>query len=183
MFNLIARRRIPFLAADIISIALAIYSAFFLRFEGQIPSAHVLNVWGAIVLALLFCLPAFYFFKLYSFSWAYVSTEELVSLAKAQAFGFLLLSAAIFILRDWPAFFGFPRSVLFISFVLIFLFCGGIRFLKRIYLQVLRSGFLGQKERTLIVGAGDAGEQILRNILNSKYSSYLAAGFVDDNLT
>ncbi|MFH1894499.1 MAG: nucleoside-diphosphate sugar epimerase/dehydratase [Patescibacteria group bacterium] len=183
MFNSIAKRRIPFFAADAILIVSAVYLSFFLRFEGQIPPAHIPNIWGAILLALLFCLPAFYFFRLYSFSWAYVSTEELVSLAKAQALSFLLLSATIFILRDWEAFFGFPRSTLFISFVLIFFLCGGIRFLKRIYLQVFRAGLVGEKERTLIVGAGDAGEQILRNILNSKYSSYLPVGFVDDNLT
>ncbi|MFH1401763.1 MAG: nucleoside-diphosphate sugar epimerase/dehydratase [Parcubacteria group bacterium] len=183
MLDSITKRRIPFFIADVILIALAVYFSFFLRFEGQIPLAHIPNIWGSVILTLLLCLPAFYFFKLYSFSWAYVSTEELVSLAKAQAFGFLLLSAAIFILRGWSAFSGFPRSTLFISFVLIFFLCGGIRLLKRIYLQMFRAGLVRKKERTLIVGAGDVGEQILRSILSSKYSSYLPVGFIDDNLT
>jgi len=176
-----SKRRIPFLVADIVLIALAVYLSFFLRFEGQIPPAHVANIWGAVVTTLLFCLPAFYYFKLYSFSWAYVSTEELVSLVRAQTFGFLLLSAAIFIFRSLPIFFGFPRSVLFISFVLIFLFCGGLRFIKRFYLQMFGRNDQEKRERTLIAGAGGAGEQILRNILNSKNSPYLPIGFVDDD--
>jgi len=35
--------------------------------------------------------------------------------------------------------------------------------------------------RTLIVGAGDAGEQLLRSVLKSGHSDYLPIGFVDDD--
>jgi FlaA1/EpsC-like NDP-sugar epimerase len=181
VFDSITKRKIPFLVADIILIALAVYFSFFLRFEGQIPPTHMVNMQGAVVLTWLFCLPVFYFFRLYSFSWKYVSTEELVLLAKAQILGFLFLSATIFVLRDWAVFSGFPRSALFISFVLIFGFCGFLRFAKRIGLQIVRESRHQEKERTLIVGAGDAGEHILRNILNSSDNLYRIVGFIDDN--
>lgn len=174
-------RKLFFLIGDIILITLAVSLAFFLRFEGKIPTVHIPNLQGLIVLALIFCLPIFYFFKLYSFSWAYVSTQELVSLSKATALSFLLSGAALLIFRDFPQFSGFPRSALFISYFLIFLFCGGLRFSKRIYLQSFQKGLKEEKARTLIVGAGDAGEQILRSIQASGNSSYLPVGFVDDN--
>jgi len=170
-----------FIFLDIFFIVLSVYSAFLLRFEGKIPAQHFLNLEGMIFLTLLFSLPIFYFLKLYSFSWAYVSADELISLLQAAFLSFLFLTTSIFILRDQPFFFGFPRSTIFISYFLIILFSGAIRFSKRIYLQIFQKGDGKEKERTLIVGAGDAGEQILRSILSFKFGPYLPVGFVDDN--
>ena len=170
-----------FLWADIILISLSVIFAFLVRFEGFIPEQYFLNIWSVTLLAIVITLPIFYFSKLYSFSWAYVSATELISLVKAVSFSFLLLTAVFFVLRDHSFFSGFPRSTLFISYFFIFLFSGGVRFAKRIYLEVFSGGEKGQKERTLIVGAGDAGEQILRSILASKNNSYLPIGFVDDD--
>ena len=170
-----------FLWADIILISLSVIFAFLVRFEGFIPEQYFLNIWSVTLLAIVITLPIFYFSKLYSFSWAYVSATELISLVKAVFLSFLLLTAVFFVLRDHSFFSGFPRSTLFISYFFIFLFSGGVRFAKRIYLEVFSGGEKGQKERTLIVGAGDAGEQILRSILASKNNSYLPIGFVDDD--
>src|SRR3989338_6384812 len=134
------KRKIPFLFADIILIAFSVFTAFLLRFEGQIPSQYSTNILGMIFLTLIISLPFFYFFKLYFFSWAYVSTGELISLAKATIFSFFFVGAILFILKNHPIFLGFPRSTLFITFFLIFFFSGATRFLKRIYLQTLFSG-------------------------------------------
>ncbi|MCJ7787028.1 polysaccharide biosynthesis protein, partial [Patescibacteria group bacterium] len=182
MFNFTKKgRKFLFLLIDVILISFAIYLAFLLRFEGQIPAEYFEGALPAtIILTLLFSLPIFYIFGLYSFSWSYVSTEELISLIKGITLGFMLLAASLFILRDQPFLQGFPRSVFLISYLLVFIFCGAIRLAKRIYLQIFkRERFFGEK--TLIVGAGDAGEQILRSIQISKNSSYLPVGFVDDN--
>lgn len=178
-------RLLFFLAVDIFFIICSIFLAFLLRFDGEIPSQYFEGVLpGMIILTLIFCLPIFYFLKLYSFSWSYVSTNELISLAKAITLSFLFLGASLFILRDQLIFQGFPRSTLIIGYFLIFIFCGGIRLAKRIYLELFKGKRVeSKKEITLIVGAGDAGEQILRSILASKNSSYLPIGFVDDNLT
>lgn len=175
------KRTIFFLIGDTILISLACYLAFLLRFDGNIPDQYSETIKGMIILALISYLPIFYFQRLYSFSWAYVSTNELFSLIKATTLGLLFLGAFLLLLRDQPNFLGFPRSTLFISYFLILIFSGGIRFSKRIYLQIFQKGKKEEKARTLIVGAGDAGEQILRSILTSKNSSYLPLGFVDDN--
>ena len=176
------KRKFLFLLADIILISLSVYLAFLVRFEGEIPNQYFLNIWGVIFLALIITIPIFYFLKLYHFSWAYVSTEELIALFKGTFLSFLLLTASFFVLRDLAIFTGFPRSTLFISYFFIFFLCGGIRFFKRLYFQIFPKREKEEKERTLIVGAGDAGEQILRSILTSKISPYLPVGFIDDNL-
>lgn len=174
-----------FLTADVFFIICSFFLAFLLRFDGEIPNQYFEGVLpGMIILALISCLPIFYFLKLYSFSWSYVSTNELISLAKALTLSFLFLGASLFILRDQPIFQGFPRSTLIIGYFLVFIFCGGIRLAKRIYLELFKGRKIEkEKEKTLIVGAGDAGEQILRSILASKDSPYLPIGFVDDNST
>ena len=177
-------KKLLFLISDVLLISLSVWLAFLLRFDGKIPIQYLEKgtFQGLIILALVFTLPVFYFFKLYSFSWIYVSTQELISLFKATILSFLFSGAAILIFRDFAWFSGFPRSTLFISYFLIFLFCGEIRFSKRIYLQMFQKGVKKEKARTLIIGAGDAGEQILRGILGSKYSPYLPVGFIDDEL-
>lgn len=169
-----------FLIADILLISLAVYLAFLLRFDGTIPAQYLEQgvLQKMIFLVLLFSLPIFYTFELYSFSWSHVSTNELISLAKAILLSFVFFAASFFILKTFKY---FPRSTIFISYFLIFIFCGGIRFAKRIYLQIFKQRKRGQKkEKTLIVGAGDAGAEILRSILSSE-TNYLPLGFVDDN--
>lgn len=174
-------RALAFMVSDIVLISLSVFLAFIVRFEGQIPNQYFLNILGVILLALIITIPVFYFLKLYHFSWSYVSTEELIALIKATGLSFLILTTSFIILRDHPIFSGFPRSTLFISYFFIFVFCGGVRFLKRIYLQTFQKEIKGEKEKTLIVGAGNAGEQILRSILSSKSDFFRPTGFIDDD--
>jgi FlaA1/EpsC-like NDP-sugar epimerase len=177
------KRLLFFLLADIILISVAVFISFLIRFDGAIPKEYfeIQAVQRMILLSIIFCLPIFYFFKLYSFSWSYVSTGELVSLFKATTLSFLFLGIVIFFSKDFPEFSGFPRSVFIMNYFLVFVFCGGIRLSKRIYFYLIGKDFLRHKENTLIVGAGDSGEQILRSIISSKNSPYNPIGFVDDS--
>ncbi len=170
-----------FMLIDSFLIAASAVLAFVVRFEGVVPERYYLNILGIILLALIINPLVFYFFRLYHFTWSYVSTRELVDLVKGVSLSFLLLTGLFFILRDVAIFSGFPRSTLFITYFFIFVLSGGLRFAKRIYLSSLYGGNLTGRERTLIVGAGDTGEQILRSILSSFDSSYFPVGFVDDS--
>jgi len=170
-----------FLLSDAILISLAIFLAFLIRFEEKIPKEYIIFLPRMIFLTLVFCIPTFYFYKLYLFSWSYVSANELISLFKATTISFFFLVITIYLFRDLPFFVGFPRSIIFIGYFLVFIFCGGIRFAKRIWLIIFNTQKELEKEKTLIVGAGDAGEQILRSVLMSKHSPYLVTGFIDDN--
>jgi len=174
-------RTIFFASADIFFTGLAVWLAFLLRFDGNIPPQYVPFIFRMIALAVIFLIPIFYFNKLYSFSWSYVSASELISLFKAITISFIFLSVAIFISKYFPHFTNFPRSVIFISYILVFVFSGGIRLSKRIFFRILGSDRTVKKQRTLIAGAGDAGEQILRSIISADNSPYYPIGFVDDS--
>lgn len=174
-------RLLFFMAADIIFIFLSVWLAFFLKFDYDIPGQNLASIWKISILSVLFIIPIFYLHGLYTFSWSFVSTKELVALFKALTLSFLFMALAIFTSRDFYAFIGFPRSVLLISYFLIFLFSGSLRFSKKIYHSTLHKKNTTGRERTLIVGAGDAGEQILRSILASGNSPYFPVGFADDS--
>ncbi len=175
-----ATRVIFFITFDALLIAFSVWSAFFMRFDGAIPAEYLPVAFRMAVLAILFTIPIFYLQRLYSFSWSYVSTSEIVALFKATTISFMLLTITIYISYYFPYFYNFPRSTIFFGYVLVFVFCGALRLSKKIYFQ-LKGFSKSEGQRTLIVGAGDAGEQVLRNILSIKDSSYMPVGFVDDN--
>jgi FlaA1/EpsC-like NDP-sugar epimerase len=185
MFNFFKKtalnRLIFFALADVIIIALSVWLSFMLRFDGVIPEQYFPFIYRMIFLAIVFILPIFYFHRLYSFSWSYVSTNEAVSLFRAVTVSFIFLGIAIFISNYFPHFINFPRSIIFVSYFLVFIMCGALRFSKRIYLVIFRKGVSSKKDNTLIVGAGDAGEQISRSINLSADSPYNLCGFIDDN--
>ena len=171
-----------FIFFDVIFIATAFLIAFLIRFDGHIPPQYYLFVPKMICLSIIFTIPIFYFQGLYSFSWSYVSTSEAIALFKAVTISFIFLGITIFISKYFPYFQNFPRSIILISYLLVFVFCGGIRMAKRFYLHISGQAQMSKKEKTLIVGAGDAGEQILRSIISSNVSPYNLVGLVDDNL-
>jgi FlaA1/EpsC-like NDP-sugar epimerase len=185
MFNPLKKtaltKTIFFVIADIVCVCAAVWLAFLLRFDFNIPSQYFPFIYRMAGLAVIFLVPVFYFQKLYFFSWSYVSTNELISLFGAVTISFIFLSVAIFVSHYFPHFSNFPRSTIFISYILVFIFCGATRFSKRIYLRVIGQNKMLDNDRTLIVGAGDAGEQILRSIIFSSKSNYYPIGFVDDN--
>ena len=172
-----------FLSADVILITLSVFFAFLLRFDGRIPLQYFQNgnILAILILSLFSCIPIFYFFRLYSFSWSYVSSNELISLFKATAIVFLFLTAVFLLFDNQQFLHGFPRSLIIISCFLIFVFCGAVRLSKRLWMSLFKREDKSKAERVLIVGAGDAGEQILRNIINSKDNLFFPVGFVDDN--
>ncbi|MEK7665118.1 MAG: nucleoside-diphosphate sugar epimerase/dehydratase [Patescibacteria group bacterium] len=174
-------KTIFFATGDVFLISLAVWLSFLTRFDAKIPSQYFPFIFRMIILAIVFTVPTFYFQKLYSFSWSYVSASEAIYLFRATTISFLFLGIAIYISDYFPHFINFPRATIFISYFLVLFFCGGLRFSKRIYLHIKGSNRMADKEKALIVGAGDSGEQILRSIISSNDTPYFPVGFIDDS--
>ncbi|MFA6145771.1 MAG: nucleoside-diphosphate sugar epimerase/dehydratase [Patescibacteria group bacterium] len=176
-----AKRTIFFLLGDIIFIILACWLSFLLRFDGKISAQYFPMIKGFIGLTIPLIIFFFWLEKLYAISWSFVSISELFKLGRAVIISFLLIGTTIYILKIFPLFEGFPRSIIFITAFLTFLLTGGLRFSKRIYLhQFQRSAPRGRS--VLIAGSGDAAEQLVRHIITSNDSPYAIVGLVDDNL-
>jgi len=177
-------RKEAFLLADAAILVLSLYLAFLLRFDGHIPSRYLSMFFWMLPLALAVKIPVLVLFRMYRFSWAYVGMEDLYNTALATAVGSLALAAVFFLLRHSPTFSGVPRSVLAIDFAFTLIGVGGIRLSKRIATHAVLRAHEGLRKRgrlTLIVGAGEAGEQLLRGIQREKTAGFSPVGFVDDD--
>jgi FlaA1/EpsC-like NDP-sugar epimerase len=171
---------------DAIIICLTYFLSYLLRFDGVIPQTHYRNfiytsVW-IIPLKLIF----FYVFGLYKGMWRYTSIGDLENLVK----GCLASTGAILlILFISVRFYGFARSVFIIDLFLVFIFIGGFRVAvrlfyhrqkKRLFFSSSNSHKAGLK-RVLIIGAGNAGENVIRGLFEDPRLPFEPIGFVDDD--
>lgn len=181
-----SKRRAFFLIIDILLISLAIYISFWSRFNGDIPPNYKSTIPYYIGLALIIKLFYLIIFNVYDISWRYVGLDELIKVVKAMILGSLTLGMVMFFLRTIEPFkdSGFPRSIFIIDFIFSLFFIGSLRASKRLFTEGLKSTlkYTKDKKRLLIVGAGNAGEQIVREISRNKNSQYLPIGFVDDDI-
>jgi len=183
----VRKRTFFFLILDVILIVFASFLAFLLRLEGAFVSLQYANLLLLIVVSPLVIIPILWALRLYWINWTYVGIADIsklfggLSIAYFFVFLFVIVGRNAFLPNQ---FFTFPRSTIFIAFMLSLFFLGGARLSKRAYFHVVKDSVNGgdaKRKKILIVGAGDAGEQILRNILSQGFSEYKPAGFVDDN--
>jgi FlaA1/EpsC-like NDP-sugar epimerase len=175
--NLIRRHKLFLLViSDIISMIVSMLLAFALLTE---RTALLLNqYWWVILLSIAFRIGTFRNFGLYHWAWQYMSIREVVALIKAVIISTVLLAATVVIFSGR----GFPTTVFVIEGLLCFALIGGVRLAIR-YWKDTHSlvGRTGEEQRVLIVGAGDAGEMILREIQKTPNLKYQPIGFIDDN--
>ena len=119
-----------------------------------------------------------YAFGLHRQSWHKVGVRDLYVLARAIGFVTLVLYALGFLFYPYSI---IPRSVPLIDGTLALLFLGGGRLLTRFYHErVLQEQVRGTSKRVLIVGAGEAGTIIAREMLRHPEAGLEPVGFVDD---
>ena len=172
------RRRFLVLINDLVLIALAYYLAFWLRFDGEIPREQMLLFRDTLPLVILIRVAALLYFRLYSGLWRYASINDLFSIVKAVSVGTGLLVLPIFFARAS----GYPRSLFIIDWFLMIVLLGGSRFLIR-GLREFMPRFLRSGQRVLVVGAGDAGEMIVRELKRNSELNQWPVGLVDDDPT
>ncbi len=175
--NNLTIKRLGVLGGDLVIFAICYYSAFLLRFGGRIPSNDFSTFLNTLPLVLIIRFGAFYYFGLYRGIWKYAGINELISILKATLASSLVIMAPIYFLRVA----GYPRSVFVIDWALVVLLTGGMRFALRAVRETPPLSKSSGK-RLLIVGAGDAGDMLLREIKKNKGLDYNPVGFVDDDL-
>ncbi len=123
----------------------------------------------------------FWAFRLYNVSFRYFSLYDLIEVLKAAIVSAAFLSLIGMVFRDFPVMQSYPRSVVFIDFLLTIFVSAGIRFGYRMFYSANFKYYGGM--RVLIAGAGDAGVRLLKEMrTNSREdSSYVPVAFIDDD--
>jgi FlaA1/EpsC-like NDP-sugar epimerase len=162
---------------DVAAAALAWILAYMLRFNFDLPADFAVELRQTLVLVVPLQVIVFWRLNLYRGIWRYASTTDL-----KQIFLAAILSAAAIPLMLWMLRLSLvvPRSVLIINPLLLVVFMGGSRFVYRMWKE---QGLFGnirlQGEPVLVLGAGDAGASLAKEL--SRSNDWRLVGFLDDN--
>lgn len=177
------KRRIFFLLFDLLITAFSLYGSFWLRFDGQIPEQYIIKYPSYLVIVVIVRIALLYLLGMYNFSWRFFSVLDLARLSIAIILSSSVLAGIFLTSRQNDYIGGMPRSVLLIDFVTTFSMMLALRVSKRIFREYLsrRSKLEKGKVRVLIIGAGDAGNSIVNEMIRNPRSPYFPIGFVDDD--
>ena len=180
--------------ADLLLLTAALHTAFLIRFEFSIPSFFMTSLLHMLPYVLITKIASFYFFDLYRGMWRYTSISDLLNIIKAATASSLLIVAFIVFKTR---FIGYSRSVFIIDWFLTILFIAGLRLIVRLFFESYSNDASGRRthpslarmlsrkrknaKKLLIIGAGDCGEKIFREIQNNTSLPYRTVGFLDDN--
>lgn len=149
--------------------------AHLLRFDFAVPAVHWDVFWRTLPWLLAIRALSFYLFRLYEGLWRYVSLSDLERIVGATVSGSVVFG--ILLRLAFPEL-PYPRAVLVTDSLLLIIMLGGVRSVRRVAREFGqdRSG-----KRVLIIGAGDAGELILRDMRGREEYDRVPVGFVDDD--
>ncbi len=172
------------LILDLIFILISVVGAYALRLEfGAAFNFYFPSAIWMMISAVLIKPVVYYLFGLYRRVWLYASVQELKLIIIAVSTASVVVAGIVLGMFSLHLFTRFPRSVLFIDWILSILFAGGVRFALRV-LAESRSGNAGKAgtgHRVIIVGAGDAGAMVVREMQKNSQLNMTAVGFLDDN--
>ncbi|TAJ23811.1 MAG: hypothetical protein EPO64_10480, partial [Nitrospirae bacterium] len=175
---LMHKRRILEVLVDVVLICLAYTSSFILRFDGVVPPEHLMVLAQSLPLVIALKLVVFASFGLYRGVWRYAGMRDLIAILKAVTLSSVLAIAAMTMLFRFEL---FPRSAFVTDWMALLLLVAGVRVLIRVIREYLFNLSDAKGKRVVIVGAGDAGEMVLRELRNNVRREYAAVGFFDDD--
>jgi len=169
------------LVIDVFLYNVATVLAVFLRFDFSFNRGyiHIDDRFGIIENAIFIVFEIIFQLPLHSFE--FTSVKEV-----SDIFAAVFLTKAI----SYPLFYllgrnvSFSRGAYFASFVIAFLLIAGVRILYRLFYEFRNkkgATLSKRKKKVLIIGAGDAGEKLLREIISHPELSYKVVGFLDDD--
>lgn len=166
---------------DVILVNLALFFSLWLRFDGQIPAFYLQSYRQIIGIYTVLLIALFYLFGLYHRLWQDASIGELLSIVGAVSVGSLLFFGYS-LLKMQGATYVLPRSVFVFSWLINIFLIGASRLSWRLMRDhwFFPNRFFERKP-VLVVGAGDAGATVVRELKNRNDKSGVPIGFVDDD--
>jgi UDP-GlcNAc:undecaprenyl-phosphate/decaprenyl-phosphate GlcNAc-1-phosphate transferase len=178
--NFSHRRRIVEILLDTVLVALAYYSAYLLRFDGDMPGEQIAIFIRTLPPLVAIQILSFLIGGVYKGIWRYAGVGELARLAIAVFIGSTICGLAVLFFYK---FHGPSRAVFILNGVLLFVFVGASRLSFRLIAALIAGQIQPAPDArpVLIYGAGDRGEILIRELLNNPAYCYQPVGFIDDD--
>lgn len=180
--------RIPFnrhalwqVAADAVIIALAWILAWLLRFDQGRPVYYNRYLdWEIILVVVAIQLGVFMAVGFYNRWWRYVSTRDMWTALRGVSFASLATFLVFTLFEIHPA--RVPTGVWFIDLLLCLAFVAGSRLLARTLIErPLPGQVVARGKEPIVVGAGDAAQLVIKEMLRNPALGYTPIGLVDDD--
>jgi FlaA1/EpsC-like NDP-sugar epimerase len=176
----VTRHSIWQVGVDALLVALAWWLAWSLRFEDRPIYYDRYLDWSIVALVMAIKLPVFALSGFYNRWWRYVSTRDMWGAFR----GVVLASVAVFLvftLFDVHRA-AVPRGVWFIDLLLCLAFVAGSRLLTRTLIErPLPGRLVASGKEAIVVGAGDAGQLVIKEMQRNPALGYTPIGLVDDD--
>jgi FlaA1/EpsC-like NDP-sugar epimerase len=156
--------------------------AWYVRFDGDTGPVYYDRYldWDVLALILAIKLPVFFAFGFYNRWWRYVSTQDMWGAVRGVAAASIGAFLVVTLLDFHPA--SVPRGIWIVDVLLLLAFVTGARLLARTLIERPSAGTLvARGKEVVIVGAGDASQLILREMLKNPALGYTPIGLVDDD--
>lgn len=176
-------RRLCLIILDSASLLVASFFAISIRYEfalEAIPDSFLNTILKSIPLNLIVTLVIFYVFKLYHSLWAFAGETELQNILTASVISTISNGIILFIFRESAR--PVPNSYHFLYGFILTALVLGTRFSYRfIRIKKHRAANKNNQTNVLIIGAGDAGNTIIKEITGSSFSTMNVACIIDDD--
>ena len=174
-----------FCFCDVLIVTLSLYLSFLVHFDFnfQVPYAELLR--EVLLFFVVLKIGFLVIFRIYKITWRYVGVADLMNIVLAV----VVAQMALLILSLPNAFFQLPitglgKRIFLVDGFFTLAFISGLRISKKLYLEVIREKGTGRKgKRTLIIGAGNTGEMLLRDMARNGFADFYPIGFLDDDRT
>ena len=187
------RHIVPQLLIDGALVAAAFYLSFRLRFDKGIPDRYVDLLQATIAPTVVAALLVFVLFRLYDKRWRHIGQRDIVNVFWAVGVATLFVPAFVAVFHPVTTTsrgggeiaLSVPTGIVAGFFLLMLVLVGGTRFAARIIYERPFHGVRPRKgaRRVLIVGAGDGGRLLLREIVRNPELALNPVGFADDDPT
>ena len=175
------------LLADLVLIVTAVLASFALRLDlGPTFAFYLPGAWVMVAVALIVKPITYYLFGLYRRYWVYASIRDLRIIAVAVLTASVILALILLLIASFGGLNpGFPRAVIGIDLILSLIAVGGLRMTVRFLAESgqisQRGSGNGRPRDIVIVGAGDAGVLVVREMQRNPQLNMRPVAFVDDD--
>lgn len=163
---------------DVSLVCAALIFSFLLRFDFRMPFEEQALFWDCLLVVTVLQPLTFAVLGFYRSVWCYASLQDAVAILKGATIASVLSVFGVLYIRHFAP---IPRSIFILDwFFLVAMICSS-RLVWRMYRENYVKPRIDRGSRTLIVGAGEAGSLLLKEIRRQPVISYKVIGFVDDD--
>jgi FlaA1/EpsC-like NDP-sugar epimerase len=175
------RHRLWQLAADAALVAAAWWLAFQLRFDRGVPPYYEVLFERTILLVVGIKLGVFVVLGFYNRWWRYVSTRDMWRVVLGAGLASIVAGLTVYFVSPVQGI-RLPRSIFVLDFLITLALVAGARLAARtIFERPSMGGLVARGKEVVIVGAGDAGQLVIRELQRNRALGYTPIGIVDDD--